>query len=55
MTLLDASVREISIDRLEDDEYYVLEHPILDLVVMTLVQLHQTVADKLVDGRVGGW
>ena len=55
MRLLDACVGEISIDRLYDNNYYVLERQILDLVVMTLVRLHQTVVDKLVDGRVGGW
>jgi hypothetical protein len=55
MKLLDACVGEISIDRLYDDDYYVLEHQILDSLVMTLVRLHRTVADELVDGRVGGW
>jgi hypothetical protein len=55
MKLLDACVGEISIDRLYDNNYYVLERQILDLVVMTLVRLHPTVTDELVDGRVGGW
>ncbi len=55
MKLFDACVGEISINRLEDNNYYILKHQILDSVVMTLVQLHQTVADELVDGRVGGW
>jgi hypothetical protein len=38
---------------LDDDNYNVLESQILDSVVVTRVQLHQTVADKLEDGRVG--
>jgi hypothetical protein len=37
----------------KDNDYYVLDHQISDLVLVTLVQFHRTAADKLVDGRVG--
>ncbi len=53
MKLLDAYIWQIPINELEDDYYNILEGQILELVVMIIVQFHRTVADKMVDGRVG--
>ncbi len=55
MKLLDACVGKNSINRLKDDDYYVLDHQILASVLVTLVRFHGTAADELVDGRVGCW
>ena len=51
--LLDAYIWQIPINKLEDNYYNILEGQILDSVVMIIVRFHQTVAEELVDGRVG--
>ncbi len=55
MKLLDAHLGEIAIYGLEDDYYNILEGQILNSIVVIAVWFHRTVADKLVDGRVGSW
>ena len=55
MKLLDAYIGEKSINRLEDDDYYILDPQILDSILVILVRLHRTAADKLVGGRVDCW
>ncbi len=52
MKLLNAFIREKSINKLEDDDYYVLDPQILDSMLVILVRFHGTAADKLVGGRV---
>ncbi len=55
MELLNAYIGKKSINKLEDDDYYILNPQILDVILVILVWFHRTAVDKSVDGRVDCW